>query len=119
MENGSTNWEALSQKAGVSITTLRSRVEEGMSVSEAVNLGDRRSVNKTRVKHEWQGYRGAAEIADAIGVTRTTIFNHLKACDGNINKAVERAIEKSKKKRVDTPDEATKERLKLLLYSEW
>lgn len=82
-------YEELSRKCGIPAVTIKSRVAKGMSIDEAVKHVDLRKNNKGLITHRWNGHNGVPAIAKALGVSKATVYTHLKKTGGDINKAAE------------------------------
>lgn len=85
---------AIASAFGIPVGTLKSRLRSGKSIREAVRFGDGRENNSGSAVYEWNGIKGLANIAKAIGSSHVTLYQHIK--DGcTINEAVQR-VAKSK-----------------------
>lgn len=71
--NGLRGLSAIAQAAGVTPNTLISRMSEGMTLAEAVELGKNRPC-----KYIFEGMRGQREIAEHLGCSPVTLRAYLE-----------------------------------------
>ncbi|QFT40042.1 MULTISPECIES: hypothetical protein [unclassified Vibrio] len=76
------------KKNGVSMETVKCRLAAGYSIEEAVQNKDYRSKNGEH-KYVWNGIKGAPAIAKSLNVSLSTLYNHIRRCDGSIEDALD------------------------------
>ena len=84
---GEFKYEELSRQCDIPAVTIKARVAKGMSIEESVEHADFRQNNGGPPRHEWNGHLGVPAIAKALGISKTTVFYHLKKFEGDIDKA--------------------------------
>ena len=101
---GEFKYEELSRQCDIPAVTIKARVAKGMSIEEAIQDVDLRQRNGSVSRHKWNGHVGVPAISKALGVSKATVFDHLKKCDGDMDKAAKSIQNRFKPERASPKD---------------